>query len=76
MNDDLVKAQTRERMRRYRERLREAGKKEIVLWVTPTQERAIRRLLDQLRERKKSDISPTEHRAKPRTTRKKRRAPP
>lgn len=75
MNNDLVKAQTRARMRRYRERLREAGKKEIVLWVTPTQERAIRRLLDQLREGKRSDISPTEHRAKARAARKKRRSP-
>ena len=49
MNNERVKAQARERMRRYRDRLRGAGKKEIMLWVTPREERVIRKLLKQLR---------------------------
>ena len=72
MNEDLVKAQTRERMRRYRDRLREKGLKEIVLWVTSREERAVRKFLKELRS---ALISPGEHRVKARTARRKRRVP-
>lgn len=46
---ERARASGRERIRRYRDRQREAGKKEIVLWVTPREEGAIRKLLKQLR---------------------------
>ena len=48
-DDEKTRAQTRERMRRYRDRLREVGLKEIVLWVTVREERAIRKFLRGLR---------------------------
>lgn len=49
MNDEKTRAQTRERMRRYRDRLRATGLKEVVLWVTAREGRAIRKLLRELR---------------------------
>ena len=48
-DNEKARAQTRERMRRYRDRLRESGLKEIMLWVTSREERAIRKFLRGLR---------------------------
>ncbi len=37
----------RERQAEFKRRMREAGKKQITVWVTPAQEQKIRTLLDQ-----------------------------
>lgn len=47
--EEHEKALTRARSLRYRERLRESGLREILLWVTPKEERAIRKLLKTMR---------------------------
>ncbi len=45
MEKEKRRAQVREANRAYRQKLRASGLKEIALWVTPEQEKAIKEII-------------------------------